>query len=54
MTKGDRLAKAVEAVLERVDECPADECGVNLILDILRPAFNDYVAGEPKPDIERK
>ncbi len=47
------LVKAVEEVISQVDNCPADDCGSNLIRDILIPAYRDYQI-DPEPYIERR
>jgi len=50
-TTAHELLDAIRDVIARSDECPADDCGVNLIRDILVPAWTAFEIGEPKPDI---
>ncbi|HMD81353.1 MAG TPA: hypothetical protein VKE92_08610 [Anaerolineales bacterium] len=48
----ENLVAAVKQVISQVDSCPADDCGSNLIRDILIPAYRDYEIGTPKPQIK--
>lgn len=46
------LLTAIRDVIARSDECPADDCGVNLIRDILVPAWTAFEVGDPRPSLD--